>query len=58
MKNRYLTDEIFWDLADGKMAFIGGPRQVGKTTMAKTLIASKFKRPPTSTGTIEPTEKR
>ena len=45
MKNRYLTDEILDDLNDRKMVFIGGPRQVGKTTLANTLVAEKFKRP-------------
>jgi uncharacterized protein len=44
LKNRYLTDEIIADLSDRKMVFIGGPRQVGKTTLANTLIASKFKK--------------
>jgi uncharacterized protein len=44
LKSRYLTDEIIADLADKKMVFIGGPRQVGKTTLANTLIASKFKK--------------
>lgn len=31
MKHRYLTENITKDLKD-KMVFIGGPRQVGKTT--------------------------
>jgi uncharacterized protein len=44
MKDRYLTPEILADLSDKKMVFIGGPRQVGKTTLANTLIASKFKK--------------
>jgi predicted AAA+ superfamily ATPase len=33
---RYLTDQIKRDLSK-KMVFLGGPRQVGKTTLAKTL---------------------
>ena len=38
---RYLFNEIFEDaLADRKMAFISGPRQVGKTTLAKQCIRS------------------
>jgi Predicted ATPase (AAA+ superfamily) len=45
MKNRYLTDEILGDLKDRKMVFVGGPRQVGKTTLANTIVAEKFKRP-------------
>ncbi|PIT99062.1 MAG: hypothetical protein COT74_12550 [Bdellovibrionales bacterium CG10_big_fil_rev_8_21_14_0_10_45_34] len=36
---RYLLDEISKDaLAQGKIAFISGPRQVGKTTMTQTLL--------------------
>lgn len=41
MKNvtRYLQDVIKQDaLALGKIAFINGPRQVGKTTMAETIL--------------------
>jgi predicted AAA+ superfamily ATPase len=41
-KKRYLTDNILSDLND-KMVFIGGARQVGKTTISKELIARKFK---------------
>jgi len=38
---RYLLNEIIDDaLADRKMAFISGPRQVGKTTLAKQCIRS------------------
>jgi uncharacterized protein len=44
VRSRYLTDEIIGDLAEGKMVFIGGPRQVGKTTLANKLVASKFKK--------------
>lgn len=42
MKKRYLHDLVLDDL-DRKMVFIGGPRQVGKTTMAS-MIAKGFKR--------------
>ncbi len=39
MKNRYLTEIIRKDaLKDKKMAFISGPRQVGKTTLGKQLL--------------------
>lgn len=41
-KGRYLTTSIIEDLQE-KMVFVSGPRQVGKTTLAKTLIAAKFK---------------
>ncbi len=40
---RYLTDNILKDLKS-KMVFIGGPRQVGKTSLAKYIIAKHFKR--------------
>ena len=36
-KNRYLAPQIEQDLTK-KMVFIGGPRQVGKTTLAKHLL--------------------
>lgn len=36
---RYLTTQIKQDL-DNKMVFVGGPRQVGKTTLAKHLLPS------------------
>lgn len=42
LKNRYLTPLIIEDLSE-KMVFVGGPRQVGKTTLAKEIISSKFK---------------
>ena len=42
LKERYLTAPIVEDLAK-KMVFIGGPRQVGKTTMAQRLVAAHFK---------------
>lgn len=35
--DRYINSQIRHDLAE-KMVFIGGPRQVGKTTLAKTFI--------------------
>lgn len=35
---RYLTPAVERALAAGKMAFIGGPRQVGKTTLALSLL--------------------
>jgi predicted AAA+ superfamily ATPase len=39
---RYLERPIRDDaLADGKMAFISGPRQVGKTTLARGLLSSE-----------------
>jgi len=38
---RYLKNSILKDaLADGKMAFISGPRQVGKTNLAKQCLNS------------------
>ena len=40
-KQRYLTANIIADLMD-KMVFVGGARQVGKTTLAKNLIGDKF----------------
>lgn len=39
---RYLQDEIIRDLSK-KMVFLGGPRQVGKTTLAKDLVGRRFK---------------
>lgn len=38
MEKRYLQDQVKKDLGN-KMVFISGPRQVGKTTLAKSLIA-------------------
>lgn len=35
---RYIADSVESALADKKMAFIAGPRQVGKTTFAKSLL--------------------
>jgi len=37
MLTRYLRDQIQHDL-NRKMVFVGGPRQVGKTTLAKTFL--------------------
>ncbi|MBI5076631.1 MAG: ATP-binding protein [Nitrospirae bacterium] len=42
IRNRYLTTYIVEDLKD-KMVFVGGPRQVGKTTLCRDLIASHYK---------------
>ena len=35
---RYITPYILDDLKK-KMVFVGGPRQVGKTTLARSLVA-------------------
>ncbi len=40
-KNRYLTSDIIEDLKE-KMVFVGGPRQVGKTTFAKEIVSAHF----------------
>jgi len=40
-QNRYLAKSITDDLAE-KMVFLGGPRQVGKTTLAQKLIGPSF----------------
>ncbi|MCP5104071.1 MAG: ATP-binding protein [bacterium] len=42
LKERYLQDAVAEDLAES-MVFIGGPRQVGKTTLARDIIGSRFK---------------
>lgn len=42
LKNRYLTENVIEDLLE-KMVFIGGPRQVGKTTLAKAFIAPGYR---------------
>ena len=42
LKNRYLTQYILEDLHD-KMVFVGGPRQVGKTTLAREFVAKHFR---------------
>ena len=41
MKKRYLKDVIRQDLS-AKMVFIGGPRQVGKTTLTKQVARDNF----------------
>ena len=41
LKNRYLTKYILEDLSE-KMVFVGGPRQVGKTTLAREFVAPHF----------------
>jgi len=38
---RYLTKYILEDLKE-KMVFVGGPRQVGKTTLARELVSDHF----------------
>ncbi len=38
---RYITSNILKDL-DKKMVFVGGPRQVGKTTLAKAILSSNY----------------
>jgi predicted AAA+ superfamily ATPase len=40
-KNRYLTKYTLEDLSE-KMAFVGGPRQVGKATLAREFVAPHF----------------
>lgn len=42
VKNRYLTPHVYKDLHE-KMVFVGGARQVGKTTFAVSLVGDKFK---------------
>jgi len=42
LKKRYLVDDILPDL-DEKMVFIGGARQVGKTSMAKYIAENHYK---------------
>jgi uncharacterized protein len=44
LKERYLTKFILHDLKD-KMVFVGGPRQVGKMTLCRDLLAAQFKNP-------------
>lgn len=41
IEQRYLTKYVLEDLTD-KMVFIGGPRQVGKTTLARELVSNHF----------------
>ena len=42
LRKRYLMPFIIKDLEE-KMVFVGGPRQVGKTTLCRNLIATHFK---------------
>jgi predicted AAA+ superfamily ATPase len=42
LKDRYLTKYILKDLSE-KMVFVGGPRQVGKTTLAREFVATYFR---------------
>ena len=42
IKSRYLLNNLLEDIED-KMVFIGGPRQVGKTTFTKDIIGKNFK---------------
>lgn len=42
LKDRYLATPIIGDLKK-KMVFLGGPRQIGKTTLAETLIGAHFR---------------
>jgi uncharacterized protein len=42
LRNRYLTPFIADDLKE-KMVFVGGPRQVGKTTLCRNFVAEKFR---------------
>ena len=42
-KPRYLEEIIIKDLQE-KMVFIGGPRQVGKTTLTKNIGADIYRR--------------
>ena len=44
LKERYLTQFILDDLKD-KMVFVGEPRQVGKTTLCRNFVATRFKNP-------------
>lgn len=43
LKKRYLSPYIVDDLKD-KMVFVGGPRQVGKTTLCKNFVAASFEK--------------
>ncbi|MBN1474959.1 MAG: ATP-binding protein [Syntrophaceae bacterium] len=42
LKERYLTPYILNDLKE-KMVFVGGPRQVGKTTLCRDFVGTFFK---------------
>lgn len=41
IRDRYLTPFIIEDLKE-KMVFVGGPRQVGKTTLCRNIVAAHF----------------
>lgn len=41
LEKRYLLDYVMEDLEE-KMVFIGGPRQVGKTTLARDIVGKRF----------------
>lgn len=43
LKKRYITASILEDL-EHKMVFVGGPRQVGKTTLATVLVGKRFRK--------------
>lgn len=43
LRERYLTKYILEDV-DEKMVFLGGPRQVGKTTLCRNFLATHFKK--------------
>jgi len=43
LKERYLTRYIVKDLEE-KMVFVGGPRQVGKTTLCRNFVATRFRK--------------
>jgi len=43
-RDRYLTNPVFEDLKE-KMVFVGGARQVGKTTFAVDLLGKRFDAP-------------
>lgn len=43
LKTRYLTEFIHSDLQE-KMVFVGGARQVGKTTLARQILSQRFSR--------------
>ncbi|MDP2933405.1 MAG: AAA family ATPase, partial [bacterium] len=44
MQKRYLSEAITADLKE-KMVFLGGPRQVGKTTFGRKTIAAHYRQP-------------
>ena len=44
LRDRMIKNQIFEDLKE-KMVFIGGPRQVGKTTFSNKIISALYKNP-------------